>query len=131
MATYDFKCGNPKCGIVQELVQSVHKDLPDSIPCPRCGKDAVFTYLKAPGLMTGNMGHASFDVLVGQDSDKRWKEIHERQAKRNKIRRETGKMHLESNGDNDYKAHDRDLQFVKTPKRELVDLSKHKDKKPS
>jgi hypothetical protein len=129
MATYDFQCTSPKCGVVQELIQSVHKDLPDCLPCPCCGEDSVFVFLKAPGLMTGNMSSASFDVLVGQDADKRWKTIHERQAKRNKIRRETGKMHLESAGDNEYKAHDRDLKAVITPKRELVDLTSFKKKK--
>jgi putative FmdB family regulatory protein len=112
MATYDFQC--QACGAVQEHIQSVHKDLPETLPCPRCGKDAEHVILVAPGVATSGMQHMTQDVAIGKDADQRWSRIHEKKAERDKIRRESGKSGLTYTKDG-FKAHDRKLDFVKTP----------------
>jgi putative FmdB family regulatory protein len=110
--TYDYQC--QACSVVHEHIQSIHKRLPDTLSCPRCGKDSELVILVAPGLATSGMQHMTQDVAIGKDADKRWSDIHAKKAVRDKIRRESGKMGIErKNGV--YKAHDRNLDFVKTP----------------
>jgi hypothetical protein len=99
MARYDFQC--EKCDIVKELVQSVHKKLPKSIPCPGCSGPMEFkTPLVALGVST--MDTAPVDVVVGRDAEAKWERIHERQAKRDKIRQESGVVGLTATGTNEY-----------------------------
>ena len=112
MATYDYQCQT--CGVVQEHIQSVHVRLPDTLKCPRCGKDSEHVLLVAPGIATSGMQHMTQDVAIGKDSNERWNRILEKKAVRDKIRRESGKPGLELTKDG-FKAHDRKLDFVKTP----------------
>jgi len=110
--TYDYQCQS--CSVVHEHIQSIHKDLPETLKCPRCGKDSEHVILVAPGVATSGMQHMTQDVAIGKDADKRWTGIHEKKAARDKIRRESGKAGLEFK-DGAFKAHDRKLDFVKTP----------------
>jgi len=112
MAIYDYQCQT--CGVVQEHVQSVHKDLPEALPCPRCGKDSEHVILVAPGVATSGMQHMTQDVAIGKDADQRWTRIHDKKAERDKIREKSGKSGLEWTAEG-FKAHDRKLDFVKTP----------------
>jgi putative FmdB family regulatory protein len=112
MATYDYQCQT--CGAVHEHIQSVHKDLPETLPCPRCGKGSEHVILVAPGVATSGMQHMTQDVAIGKDADQRWSRIHEKKAERDKIRRESGKDGLTYTKDG-FKPHDRKLDFVKTP----------------
>lgn len=112
MATYDYQCQS--CGVVQEHIQSVHQDLPETLPCPRCGKDSEHVILVAPAVATTGMQHMTQDVAIGKDADKRWSRILDKKAARDKIRKESGKSGLEWTGEG-FKAHDRKLDFVKTP----------------
>jgi hypothetical protein len=100
--------------VVHEHIQSIHKDLPETLKCPRCGKDSEHVILVAPGVATSGMQHMTQDVAIGKDADKRWSSILDKKAARDKIRRESGKSGLEFK-DGGFKAHDRKLDFVKTP----------------
>lgn len=98
MAAYDYRCESDSCGVVQELVQSIHAPLPESLPCPRCGGLSSHVFLVAPGVMTGGMSQKTLDVAVGKDAEKRWERIHERQALRDKVRKESGEQALKATG---------------------------------
>ena len=110
MPTYDYKCDS--CGVVQEFVQSIHKPLPESLPCPRCGEDSFHVWLTAPGIMTGGMSHKTIDVAIGKDAEARWEKVNQRKAQRDKIRRESGKSGISAIGVNEYVATDKELMTV-------------------
>ena len=100
--------------MVHEHIQSVKLDLPETLPCPRCGKHSEHVILTAPAISTQNMSQVTQDIAIGMDADKRWNRIYAKKEERDKIRRESGKTGIErKNGV--YKAHDRKLDFVKTP----------------
>jgi len=99
---------------VHEHIQSVHVKLPDTLKCPRCGKDSEHVILVAPGVATSGMQHMTQDVAIGKDADTRWNRILNKKSERDKIRRESGKAGLELTSEG-FKAHDRKLDFVKTP----------------
>jgi hypothetical protein len=88
--------------------------LPDTLSCPRCGKDSEHVILVAPGIATSGMSNMTQDVAIGKDADQRWSRIHEKKAERDKIRQKSGKQGLEFK-DGAFKPHDRKLDFVKTP----------------
>jgi putative FmdB family regulatory protein len=111
MPTYDYRCET--CGVVRELIQSIHKPLPESLPCPKCGCDSFHVFLVAPGVLTVGMDHKSIDVSIGKDAEARWTQIEERKAQRDKIRRETGKTNLTQVGTNEYVGTDKELMAVK------------------
>lgn len=60
------------------------------------------------------MSQMTQDVAIGRDADKRWNNILAKKEERDKIRRASGKQGIERK-DGVYKAHDRKLDFVKTP----------------
>ena len=111
MPTYDYQCQS--CGAYHEVIctMSARKDI---IDCPRCKGKAEQVILSAPAVATSNMSQMTQDVAIGMDADKRWNRIFAKKEERDKIRRESGKTGIErKNGV--YKAHDRKLDFVKTP----------------
>ena len=112
MPRYDYQCQS--CSVVHEHIQSIHKSLPDTLSCPRCGKDSELVILVAPGVMTGNMSNVTQDVAIGKDANTRWSRILDKRAQRDKIRRESGKSNLKYE-DGKFKPSDKQLQFVSTP----------------
>ena len=94
---------------------AIHKPLPESIPCPRCGKDAFHVYLTAPGVMTANCTNKTIDVAIGKDAESRWNRIMERTEKRNKIRKESGKSGITAVGKDEFVSNDKVLKAIKTP----------------
>jgi hypothetical protein len=81
--------------------------------CPKCGKRCEQTIF-APYVATSGMSQAPLDVVIGRDAEKRWDRIHERQGVRDKVRKESGKAGLTKVGQDEYKSHDRPLDFVPT-----------------
>ena len=61
------------------------------------------------------MSNAPLDVVIGRDAAKRWDKIHEKQAVRDKVRRDSGKEGLTAVGVGDYRPTDKKLQFVSAP----------------
>lgn len=111
MARYDFICG--KCDIVKELVQSVHATLPESIECPGC--EGPMEFSQAPvSLGISAMDNAPVDAVVGRDAEAKWERIHERQAKRDKIRKESGVTGLTATGTNEYEPLKTKKRFNRT-----------------
>jgi putative FmdB family regulatory protein len=113
MPTYDYRCAT--CNVVQEFIQSIHKPLPESLLCPKCGCDSFYVFLTAPGVMTAGMSHQSIDVAIGRDAEARWGKINERQAQRDKIRKDSGKSGLTAISRTEFKPNDKKLVAVNTP----------------
>jgi putative FmdB family regulatory protein len=100
MARHDYQC--EVCATVQELIQSIHKPLPETLPCPRCGEDSFYVFLVAPGVITSGMDHKTLDVAIGKDAESRWNRIHERQAQRDRVRKDSGEQALKRVGKDEY-----------------------------
>ncbi len=105
---YEFRCGD--CGLVLEHICPIGEQ-PSYKKCPKCGKHCKQTIF-APYVATSGMSQAPLDVIIGRDAEKRWDNIHQRQEARNKVRRESGKQGLTKVGKDEYKPHDRPLDFV-------------------
>ena len=103
MARYDYQCQDKACGFVHEVVQSMHERRPEWKKCPACGGRAVQVILQAPAVSRQGSDNAPFDVAVGRDAALRWEGIRERQAKRDRLRKETGTEALTMTGFNDFK----------------------------
>lgn len=99
---YDYQC--EKCDFVQELILQSHTERPAWKKCPSCGGRSTQVILTAPAVSRIGSTDASFDTAIGHDAAKRWEKIHERQAKRDKVRQETGATGLQLTGFNEYKA---------------------------
>jgi putative FmdB family regulatory protein len=114
MAIYEYQCNKEDCGVVQELYAAMSAVKPETLSCPKCGGPSAMK-VSAPAVLTGSMTNAPLDVVIGQDAAKRWDRIHERQEKRDKIRRESGKPGLTAVGVNEYVPTDKPLRAVATP----------------
>ena len=101
--TFEYQCTDEKCAFVQELILVSHTDRPEWKKCPACGGRAVQVVLTAPVMSRLGSDNAPFDVAIGRDSAARWKKIRERQAKRDKIRIESGAKGLQLTGFNEFK----------------------------
>jgi putative FmdB family regulatory protein len=113
LPTYDYRCD--ACNVVQEFIQSIHKPLPETLPCPKCGCDSFHVFLVSPGVITSNMTHQSIDVSIGRDAEARWGKLTERKAVRDKIRRESGKPGITAVGGGKFVSNDKSLVAIKTP----------------
>jgi putative FmdB family regulatory protein len=112
MPAYDYQC--QACSAVHEHICPISKR-PDTIKCPRCGGEAEQILLTAPAVATSGMSNMTQDVAIGRDAEKRWVRILDKKEKRDKIRKESGMPGLTAVGKDEYKPHDRKLDFVKTP----------------
>lgn len=117
---YEYRCDDEKCGVVEELIQSIKLPLPEFIHCPRCGHEAFHVFAGAPYVVTSSMTHKTIDVAIGKDAEVRWDRLRDRQAERDKVRRESGKSGLSvsvnpETGKDEYVAHSKPLFSVNTP----------------
>ena len=110
---YEYRCES--CQAVQEHVQPLADTRPKWKKCPKCGSRAIPAIVHAPAVARSGMSEVPFDIAVGRDADARWASIHERQAKRDKIRKETGKRALTQTGRNEYEGTDKKLTPVTVP----------------
>ncbi len=99
---YRYKCTQEDCGATTELVQPITADLPDTIACGYCPGTSTLK-IEAPAVLTQGMATQKFDVAVGKDADRRWKSIHERQAARDRVRKETNTVGLAATGYTEFK----------------------------
>ncbi len=109
---YKFRCDDSDCGVVEEKVMTIadFEKLWDASPvvgkvfgkCPKCGGRSEQQMDGAPAVMTSGMSQAPLDVVIGRDAEKRWKNINQRQDKRDKVRREAGKTGLTQTGYNEF-----------------------------
>lgn len=75
----------------------------ETIPCKACGSTAEFQFSPTAGLLTTGMDKKTMDVVIGQDSARRWSKIHTDQAVRNKVRAESGTNNLIRTGAQEYR----------------------------
>jgi hypothetical protein len=72
------------------------------LQCDRCGADASYVEISRVSLVTANFQEQSIDVLIGNDSERRWSDIEKRQKSRDKVRQQTGSLGLSMVGRNDF-----------------------------
>ena len=112
MPIYEYQCQS--CGAYHEVICSMSARK-DEIECPRC-KGLAEQVISACAVMTSGMSQMTQDVAIGKDADQRWSRIYAKREARDKIRREAGKTGLQYvGGEKQFVAHDRKLDFVKTP----------------
>ena len=91
MAIREYKCKN--CGLMQEEIMPTSATPPPTIRCPKCEGTADFLAIPTRiGLLTENFSEQKTDITIGKDANRRWQDINDRQARRDKIRSDSGKM---------------------------------------
>jgi hypothetical protein len=100
---YSYRCADATCKAQSERIQSIHDPIPDTIACPFCVGEAVLV-LEAPAVLTGGMTSSKtpLDVAVGQASAARHEVLQERQAKRDKVRREAKQVGIKASSYADF-----------------------------
>jgi hypothetical protein len=96
---YRFRCRS--CSSVNELNQPVSAKVPDTFPCGYCPGSCT-QVIEAPAVLRGGVSGRShsgtsdmpLDTVVGRNAAERWEKIHERQAERDRVRRESGQQGL-------------------------------------
>lgn len=101
---YEYQCTNLEaCGAVTERIQRMADERPEVIPCKYCQSPATFK-ISAPAVLTGAtvlsgaVSNKEFDLAIGHDSNRRWKNINERQAQRDKVRKDNNQVGLAASG---------------------------------
>jgi hypothetical protein len=102
---YNFKCQNSDCGVVEEVIMPINSAKFDDRCCPRSKGTSKYLLTGAPAVMRSGAtpAKAPIDVIVGKDAEQRWNYYHERQEKKDKIRRESGEMGLSLVGTNEFR----------------------------
>lgn len=92
MASYNFQCSD--CGAVLEVLMPMESATFEDRPCPikACKGICGYKLAGAPSVSTVNMSNPSFDVVVGADAERRWKNLHARQDARDKVRTDAGEQ---------------------------------------
>lgn len=99
---YEFRCET--CKAVVEIIQSMNDHLPNFLKCKVKGcTGRCLQIIHAPMLSKTGTKTESFDSVVGRDAERRWANIKERQAQREKVRKESGSRALTIGKENEFK----------------------------
>ena len=117
MPLYEYICENENCKInnFEKLVKSFEEG--EKILCPLCNKkpkkkiSSFGMNLKGEGFHTND--YPTIDRLVGKDSERRWKKIHENQEAKSKFKDNKKCSHLSRDPLGDYRPTKKDLYKVK------------------
>jgi ribosomal protein S27AE len=92
MAIREYKC--PDCSALTEkllMSKADNDNPPQKWKCGKCGAFAELQMLPSSiSLGRSSFSEAPIDIQVGKDADIRWRDINDRQAKRNQVRAEAG-----------------------------------------
>ena len=101
MAIREYKC--PSCGLMMERILPISDTPPSIAKCKRCGTDAEFQAIPSSfGLLTENFSEQKVDIAIGKDANRRWQDLNDRQALRDKVRRDSGQAGLSMVGRNEF-----------------------------
>ena len=120
--TYEYQCIGDGCRAVIELIQVRSSDRKEEITCPHCRAAAEFKISPAAVSRVG-MTNQPFDVAVGRDSDTRWKILHERNAIRDKVRKDSGQVGLTATGVNSFQPISDQQRRRQTAKTRAIEYS--------
>jgi len=81
MPLYEYKCGNPDCGLEFEKLSKLDED---TAPCEICGKPSKRKMSRFSAVMAGGSPVETVDMSIGREAEKRWKMVEEKQNKRRK-----------------------------------------------
>lgn len=101
MAIREYKCKS--CGLMMEEILPINSTPPASMTCKRCGEQAEFKSIPSSvGLLTENFSEQKVDVAIGKDAARRWQDISDRQAVRDRVREQSGQAGLSMVGRNEF-----------------------------
>jgi len=81
MPLYEYSC--QQCGLrFEELKNS--KENSETVPCKKCKGPALKQMSAFAPVVAGGTAVESIDMTVGRESNKRWQNYHDNQAKRHK-----------------------------------------------
>jgi putative FmdB family regulatory protein len=90
MPLYQYYC--VECQLTFE--ESFKKPEDITSPCPKCASESD-RMISAPNVLKSNTSRESVDIKIGAESEKRWAGIRQRQAEKEKIRKESGTTAVE------------------------------------
>ena len=123
MAIREYKCS---CGVLTEKIIMGSKDIPEVIPCSKCGQDAEFMSMPSSvSLGRSTFSEAPLDVVIGKDAERKWENIHSQQEVRDKVRKETGSVGLTRTKDG-YVPISEETKVKRTELNEVLTKSGHK-----
>src|SRR5271157_1649017 len=111
MPQFEYICR--KCEALFEELFILKDDIEkfrDQCPCPHCGTMSAragvsitnFSFSTAASAPANSGFHdvdyPTADKLIGRDANAKWENYHEREAKKDKVRKETGVVQLRDNG---------------------------------
>jgi putative FmdB family regulatory protein len=116
MPIYEYICENEKCSqnIFEKLVNLKDKD--KVVNCPICNSEAKkkissFGFsLKGKGFHVND--YPTADRYIGQDAEKKWDKIYERQSTKNKFKKDENSKHLAKVPDGTYLTTNKELYKV-------------------
>lgn len=91
MPCYNYYC--VECQFIFEESFKKPEDL--TSPCPKCKADSD-RMVSAPNVIRSNTSRENIDIKVGKESERRWADIKDRQALKEKIRKESGSTAVET-----------------------------------
>ncbi len=101
MAIREYKCSS--CGVMIEKIIPTVQTPQQIIPCSKCGADAEFQPIPSSvGLLTENFAEQKIDITIGKDANRRWQDISDRNALREKVRTQSGSVGLSMVGRNEF-----------------------------
>jgi putative FmdB family regulatory protein len=94
MPIFEYSC--KECNVLIEKIYPSLEKSAEVLNCPRCGETRA-NRLSIPtsvSLSRSSMDNSPIDNVIGKDADARWQDIHNRQASRDVVRKETGSVGL-------------------------------------
>lgn len=101
MAIREYVC--PNCDLHFEKLIPTQETPASLMECPRCGHMAQFQEIPSSvGISTTNFSERTIDVAIGADAERRWEDIHQRQAQRDRVRQESQQVGISMTGRSEF-----------------------------
>lgn len=118
MPIFEYKCS---CGLRHEHLVLPPNQPPATHTCPRCKEAATkLAFPTSVALARSGMDNPPVDNFIGRDSERRWEDIHQRQATRDRVRQESGQVGLTMVGRNDFQPLTPEKKELRTSLNETI-----------
>lgn len=102
MPIREFKCDSCQT-LTEKICLTAEENALTEIRCPRCGsKAALKEFPSRIAVSREGSPNAPVDIIIGADANRRWSDIKEKQAIRNKVRVDTNTPGLTKVGPTEY-----------------------------
>jgi len=117
MPIYEYKCSDNDC--LQKTFEKLAKleDHDKKVFCPKCNKIAIKLVSSSFGFSLKGSGfhvndYPTPDRYIGEDADKKWNSISNRQSKKKNFKKENSCKHLDKITSKEYIASDKELYKI-------------------